>query len=209
MSGADWPWYEIIRDGSLDQGDLVPHCNVLVAVEAPSPEQPPKAKLRPITALVLTQTCDVAQEKTESIIVCAVWSLASVVLGDPSLRQKAEEAAKREKLGELPSIEEADVESRVERIVERSGPLRGHFNAIIKGERPAYAMLPAHEPLGRPKSLASFEHVYSLPRKNVASLVAGPTERLRLRPPYREHVSAAFGRYFSRIGLPVDVPRYP
>ncbi len=35
-------------------------------------------------------------------------------------------------------------------------------------------------------------------------------ERIRLLPPYREHFAQAFGRQFTRIGLPLDLPnQYP
>lgn len=34
--------------------------------------------------------------------------------------------------------------------------------------------------------------------------------RLRLLPPYREHLAQAFARQFMRVGLPIDLPReYP
>ena len=31
---------------------------------------------------------------------------------------------------------------------------------------------------------------------------------LRLLPPYREHLSQAFARYFMRVGLPIDIPPF-
>jgi hypothetical protein len=60
-----------------------------------------------------------------------------------------------------------------------------------------------------PRSIASFQHVYSMPRPMLARFAAKANPRLRLLPPYREHVSHSFGRYFSRIGLLQDIPRYP
>lgn len=30
-------------------------------------------------------------------------------------------------------------------------------------------------------------------------------KRLRLCPPYREHLSQAFARYFMRVGLPINI----
>ena len=33
-------------------------------------------------------------------------------------------------------------------------------------------------------------------------------QRLRLLPPYREHLGQAFARYFMRVGLPVDIPPF-
>ncbi len=32
--------------------------------------------------------------------------------------------------------------------------------------------------------------------------------RIRLNPPYREHLSQAFARFFMRVGLPVDIPPF-
>jgi hypothetical protein len=32
--------------------------------------------------------------------------------------------------------------------------------------------------------------------------------RLRLLPPYREHLSQAFARLFMRVGLPADIPPF-
>jgi hypothetical protein len=33
-------------------------------------------------------------------------------------------------------------------------------------------------------------------------------DRLRLLPPYREHLSQAFARLFMRVGLPADIPPF-
>jgi len=33
-------------------------------------------------------------------------------------------------------------------------------------------------------------------------------QRLRLLPPYREHLSQAFARFFMRVGLPSDIPPF-
>ncbi len=32
--------------------------------------------------------------------------------------------------------------------------------------------------------------------------------RLRLLPPYREHLAQGFARFFMRVGLPVDIPAF-
>ena len=62
--------------------------------------------------------------------------------------------------------------------------------------------------LQREVRVVDFRRVYSLPvaflRKK--SLLDG--RRLRLLPPYREHLSQAFARFFMRVGLPVDIPPF-
>ncbi|MCL2779819.1 MAG: hypothetical protein FWD73_17650 [Polyangiaceae bacterium] len=125
------------------------------------------------------------------------------------LRREAQATADRTK-AVLPDPDAADVEQKVEKLVEQSKALRKELNAIMKGERPPFAMLEAHSATpALPRSIASFQHVYSMPRPMLARFAAKANPRLRLLPPYREHVSHSFGRYFSRIGLLQDIPRYP
>lgn len=47
-----------------------------------------------------------------------------------------------------------------------------------------------------------FRTVYTLPKDFVLSFVKQQDSRLRLLPPYREHMAQAFARYFMRVGLP-------
>ena len=50
----------------------------------------------------------------------------------------------------------------------------------------------------------AFSLSVDLVRQHAQSL--GP--RLRLLPPYREHLSQAFARFFMRVGLPTDIPPF-
>jgi len=49
-----------------------------------------------------------------------------------------------------------------------------------------------------------FHRIFVLPKPLVASVARSVGPRLRLRPPYREHLAQAFARYFMRVGLPHD-----
>ncbi|MCI0456552.1 MAG: hypothetical protein L0Z62_06185, partial [Gemmataceae bacterium] len=54
--------------------------------------------------------------------------------------------------------------------------------------------------------LVDFHELYTVPREFLESLLRHRKEnRLRLRPPYREHLSQAFARFFMRVGLPQPV----
>ncbi len=55
--------------------------------------------------------------------------------------------------------------------------------------------------------IVDFKRVYSLPVKYVRNR-ARLSKRLRLLPPYREHLSQSFARFFMRVGLPVDIPPF-
>jgi hypothetical protein len=53
--------------------------------------------------------------------------------------------------------------------------------------------------------VVDFRTVYSVPFDFILNLAMKRGRRLRLLPPYREHLSQAFARFFMRVGLPVDI----
>ena len=89
---------------------------------------------------------------------------------------------------------------------------RDKWNSCRKGR------LPRHHVLNRSDlqnletrfAVVDFARIYSIPW-NLAVEYAErrrPRPRLRLLPPYREHLAQAFARYFMRVGLPVDIPEF-
>ena len=85
-------------------------------------------------------------------------------------------------------------------------PQGNHVHAILP---PAYhvlneCQLPKNQ---REFCVVDFRRVYSLPISFVRTRAAR-APHLRLLPPYREHLSQAFARYFMRVGLPADIPKF-
>ena len=78
-----------------------------------------------------------------------------------------------------------------------------------RGNLPAYHVLSECDlpTAAREVRIVDFRRIYPLPidfvRRHAAS-----ARRIRLLPPYREHLSQAFARYFMRVGLPVDIPPF-
>lgn len=62
--------------------------------------------------------------------------------------------------------------------------------------------------LEREVRVVDFRRVYSLPLGFVRHQAAAAGTRIRLLPPYREHLAQAFARYFMRVGLPIDMPPF-
>lgn len=56
--------------------------------------------------------------------------------------------------------------------------------------------------------VVDFRSVFTLPIDFLREQAAASVKRLRLLPPYREHLSQAFARFFMRVGLPVDIPAF-
>ncbi len=81
---------------------------------------------------------------------------------------------------------------------------------VRRGNLPGYHMLAACKLPGfaREIRVVDFRQLFSLPLGFVRKRAGLATPRLRLLPPYREHLAQAFARYFMRIGLPVDIPPF-
>lgn len=53
--------------------------------------------------------------------------------------------------------------------------------------------------------IVDLRQLYSLPIETLKVIAEANGKRLRLLPPYREHLSQAFARLFMRVGLPSDI----
>jgi hypothetical protein len=79
--------------------------------------------------------------------------------------------------------------------------------ALRRGNVPGYHLLNKCEIDGFKTDylVVDFRTVYSVPFDFILNLAMKRGRRLRLLPPYREHLSQAFARFFMRVGLPVDI----
>lgn len=82
--------------------------------------------------------------------------------------------------------------------------------SLRRGYLPGYHLLNKCEVEGfeREYSVVDFRSVYSVPFSFLVEQVQKRPRRLRLLPPYREHLSQAFARFFMRVGLPIDIPHF-
>jgi len=78
------------------------------------------------------------------------------------------------------------------------------------GNMPGYHLLNKCEIEGanRDYMVVDFRHSYSLPFMFINGISRKQDKRLRLLPPYREHLSQAYARFFMRVGLPIDIPKF-
>jgi hypothetical protein len=93
----------------------------------------------------------------------------------------------------------------------------GHHLATAKGREearrgylPGVHLLAACDLPGLEREVRAvdFRQVFSLPLGFARKQAAIAEQRLRLLPPYREHLAQSFARFFMRIGLPTDIPPF-
>lgn len=53
--------------------------------------------------------------------------------------------------------------------------------------------------------VCDFRSLFGVHLGTLKQMAAEKPSRLRLLPPYREHLAQAFARFFMRVGLPIDV----
>lgn len=76
---------------------------------------------------------------------------------------------------------------------------------LRKGYFPGYHILNKNEGVLDDFQVVDFKNVNAVNYDYLLSLVKNRENRVRLLPPYKEHLSQAFARYFMRVGLPQDL----
>ena len=175
----DYKWYDDVpANSSIAQGDIVEKCNLIIPNERhyqailENKEHNEELEIKEIDGIVLSQSCDIQNEKIDSIIICPVWSLKLFIeKGNSFSGTKARED-------------------------------------LRQGKFPAFHLLQRFEGNQMPEDFyfVDFQHIYSVPKKFIEAILKDKPHK-RLLPPYREHLSQSFARYFMRVGLPIDIPK--
>ena len=175
----DYKWYDDVpANSSIEQGDIIESCNIIIPNDRhyqailENNENETPLDIKEINGIVLSQSCDIQNDKIDSIIVCPIWSLSKFIeKGDFFCSTKAREE-------------------------------------LRQGKFPEYHLLQRFEGEDLPNDFyfVDFHHIYSVPKKFIEAIIKDKPHK-RLLPPYREHLSQSFARYFMRVGLPVDIPK--
>lgn len=165
----NYPWYVVVAGGQILQGDLLMNCPIPSLESLPFPI--PDDHVFPVKEwdlVVITQSCDLEEKKTNQVLLCPHWSLEAGAESNLQLKGKDKQTL------------------------------------IAKGRTPRYLMLERCEIGGQAMAhrIVDFGLALSLPVEYVTRFAVGVGDRLRLCPPYREHLSQGYARYFMRVGLP-------
>lgn len=175
------PWWQQVRGYELRQGDLLPD-SVVPVMPADFTPPPPGETGGPFNfggrlydLIVVTQSCDLENNKAPLVAACPLFPISSFEVHNPGFKTGG----------------------RWEQV--RQGRIEGlHLLAS-----------PAEPEDNRQSLVVDFRQIYSLPVGYLSRYADQSGPRYRLRPPYLEHFSQAFARFFMRVGLPSDIPRFP
>lgn len=87
---------------------------------------------------------------------------------------------------------------------------KGRREKLRKGEIIGYHLLNKCDLEGFESDflIVDFKSVFSIPLTYLQNIIEKKENRIRLLPPYREHLSQAFARFVMRVGLPSDIPKF-
>ncbi len=163
-----YPWYGLIDGEVLEQGDLLLDCPTFRPTAASEFEEICS------DVVILSQSCDLTNNKLEIVQVCPIFSLDELTTQVDRFRSKRG----------------------------REDLRRGHFPGFHLLNR---CELPSHE---SDFWVCDFRSLFGVHVAVAKALAAEQSPRVRILPPYREHLAQAFARFFMRVGLPVDVPPF-
>lgn len=183
-TAPDYPWYQEISGSDFTQGDILVDCPLLLpnpeeifvrALEGSGEKLSTDIPVKQATLIVMTQACDIANQKVNSIVLCPIWPLEEYSKDQAGAPQLSTDKGKED---------------------------------LRRGYYPPLHLLNRDTDFGFGYQVVDFRELYSLPT-GVVALVAGKAKkRARLLSPYREQLAQSFARYFMRVGLPIDIPKF-
>jgi hypothetical protein len=190
------PWYQVVDARErLTQGDLVFNCPLLSWSDVQlqiSHSSDVEALKQAVTAfkadvVVMTQACDLEHAKVRNVVLCPHLALSRFrALWESALQQGGQNPTAKAWRNTCNDIADGYVWNQA--FLNRCSLGEGELSTELR--------------------VVDFHDIFTVPRLFVETLLSqrqGP--RLRLLPPYREHLSQAFARFFMRVGLPQPLVR--
>lgn len=186
----EYPWYSVVEDDSLRQGDF------FFGLPAYVPKYPDELAhaLDPEVATDLEDEpieVDIGLERYNVIVLSQSCDLLN---------------RKNLPLSVLvcPVFGLEDSKEHIKSLADKKV-----LEEVRQGKMPGAHMLASCvlDPFPLDIQIAIFHQVFTIPFSYIKIAARMQQPRLRLLPPYREHLAQAFARFVMRVGLPQDIPR--
>ncbi len=135
----------------------------------------PEIEIKLIDSIVLSQSCDLANRNIDIVLVCPYYSLKTFIQSLPTEQTSSKKAVNRT------------------------------IDNLRKGFLSGYHLLNKSSDYFEDYQVVDFRNVYGIQIDSLLDICKTLKDRIRLLPPYREHLSQSFARYFMRVGLPQDI----
>lgn len=212
-------WFEIVEGASLQQGDFFASCPTPIIPADLSLEilegQEISLPFQLYNAVILTQSCDLVSKNLQRVLLCPHFplSLHPTIFGKPEWAPEALEELQTKVENKRQNLQKQHPQLPAELLDKLTDDLKRRIDArdsllenLRRGGQNNIHMLASCALAGFEKEiqLVDFKSTFVLPSAYLKRR-AEQGARLRLKSPYREHLSQSFARYFMRVGLPADI----
>ena len=169
------PFWVATTGPGLAQGDYLPRCLIPTFPEGfGQPDAVQEVLVGSGDLIVVTQSCDLENQKSGFVALCAIHTLAQFEQVNPAFAK------------------------------------RGMWEEVRKGRREGLHLVagPENPANNREALVVDFRQIVSLPHAYLCRHAALLGDRWRFQPPFLEHFSQAFARFFMWVGLPSAIPKY-
>lgn len=176
-----YEWYEEINNSEdITQGDILLNCPVAIMNKNLNIENGQvDAEIKYVDGIILTQACDLKQGKVDNVLICSL-------------------------------ISKNDTEILLKKSGKSLEQIKNCICSILNGKQISKHIINKYNSNTYKQDyyIIDFNDVYTIPIDIAKKTAKENKVRLRLCPPYREHLSQAFARFFMRVGLPIDIKIY-
>jgi hypothetical protein len=134
-------------------------------------------EVKTYNAAIMSQSCDLENGKVEIVLVCPFFTFEAYKSSLKTEEQNSKKAIEK------------------------------HFENLRQGNQPNYHLLNKGDSVAiKDYLVVDFRNVYGVHIQFLQEFIQLLENRVRLLPPYREHLAQAFARFFMRVGLPQNIP---
>ncbi|CAG0964665.1 hypothetical protein FLAV_00893 [Flavobacteriales bacterium] len=170
-----YPWYESINKSS----QILQGDFVLncpIIIPPVTFEDEQDVSVKLLNAIIMSQSCDIENGKVDIILVCPYYNLEDFLPLHPTSKDGSKGSRKKV------------------------------IDNLLHGNYPNCHILQKDIDLNiKDYLVVDFRNVYGIHYEFLKNHISKISNRNRLLPPYREHLSQAFARYFMRVGLPINI----
>lgn len=177
----DFKWYQIVTGSKLEQGDF----------------------LNDLPILIQPDTMPTSKEALEKLLPDLIIDADSVQVFNTVVMTQSCDFNK---------MKDNDLVTLCPRVNYRDIYDKGNWKPLREGRIIGAHLLDRSDLAGHDfeYQVVDLTRIFGIPYGFVKRAAEHRGERVRLLPPYREHLAQAFARRFMRVGLPIDLPpEYP
>lgn len=87
-------WYnELNSSNEIEQGDMIPDCPIVILPSKIIEGDEPEIEIKLINSIILSQSCDLANNKIQIVLVCPFFSLKTFIEINARRRTKTKSSA--------------------------------------------------------------------------------------------------------------------